>query len=249
MLTVDFSRFHVRPGERILDMGCGGGRHAFHLYRLGADVVALDRDASELAEVERMLSAMASEGQVAEGASAVTVQAQAYDLPFPDAHFDKVICAEVLEHIPDDRRAIAELVRVLKPGGQLAVTVPRYLPEKLCWALSETYHQVEGGHVRIYRGSELAHRLHTAGLVAEGSSHTHGLHAPYWWLRCAVGVTNERHPLVRAYHRMLVWDMVRRPWPTRMAERLLDPLIGKSLVLYLTKPENADVPKNVDVTA
>lgn len=239
MLTVDFDRFDVRPGDRVLDMGCGGGRHAFHLYRLGADVVALDQNADDLAEVDVMFSAMKAEGEAPPGASAVTVRGDAYALPFPDGHFDKVICAEVLEHIPDDRRAIDELVRVLRPGGQIAVTVPRWLPEKVCWALSDAYHEVEGGHVRIYRGSELEGRLETAGLVPVGTSHTHGLHAPYWWLKCAVGVTNDRNPLVRAYHQVLVWDMVKRPWATRVAERLLDPVIGKSLVLYLTKPEAA----------
>jgi hypothetical protein len=66
----------------------------------------------------------------------------------------------------------------------------------------------------------------------------HGLHSPYWWLKCAVGVDNDSHPLVKAYHRLLVWDIVERPLSTRLAERLLDPVIGKSVVLYLEKPED-----------
>ncbi len=48
---------------------------------------------------------------------------------------------------------------------------------------------------------------------------------------------NAEHPLVRAYHRLLVWDMMSRPWLTRALERVLDPVIGKSLVVYLRKPE------------
>ena len=237
MLTVDFDRFPVAPGDRVLDMGCGGGRHAFALYRFGADVVAFDQNADDLAEVDVMFAAMEQAGEVPAGARAQTVRGDAYDLPFPDASFDKVICAEVLEHLPRDERAMAELVRVLKPGGRMAVTVPRWGPEKLCWALSDDYHEVEGGHVRIYRGDQLTDRLTRAGLASEGTGHTHGLHAPYWWLKCAVGVRNDGNPLVRAYHQMLVWDMVKRPWPTRLAERLLDPVIGKSLVIYLRKPE------------
>ncbi len=239
MLTVDFDRFRVRPGDRVLDMGCGGGRHAFELYRRGAHVVAFDQNAADLAEVDVMFGAMALEGEVPEGATAETVRGDAYDLPFPDASFDKVIAAEVLEHLPDDERAMAELVRVLKPGGEIAVTVPRWGPEKVCWALSDAYHEVEGGHVRIYKGTELEERLARAGLQPQGTGHTHGLHAPYWWLKCAVGVDNDRNPLVRAYHQLLVWDMVKRPLATRVAERLLDPVIGKSLVVYLTKPETA----------
>ena len=48
---MDFQRFRVTPGDRILDMGCGAGRHAFELYRRGAHVVAFDLDADELAGV------------------------------------------------------------------------------------------------------------------------------------------------------------------------------------------------------
>jgi hypothetical protein len=51
---------------------------------------------------------------------------------------------------------------------------------------------------------------------------------------------NRDSALVRAYHRLLVWDLTERPWLTRRAERLLDPLFGKSLVVYADKP--ADVP-------
>ena len=208
MLTVDFDRLGLRAGERVLDMGCGAA--AVHLERVPA------------------------------GAEADIKQGDALEMPFPDEEFDRVVAAEVLEHIPEDELAIAELVRVLRPGGTIAVTVPRWLPEKVCWALSDEYHEVEGGHVRIYRGHELVGKLEAAGLEYVGRDHAHGLHAPYWWLKCAVGVDNERHPAVRAYHQVLVWDIMRRPGystVTRLLERALDPVIGKSLVLYLRKPE------------
>ena len=236
MLTVDFDRFPVGPGDRVLDMGCGGGRHAFALYRRGADVTALDMDAAELKDVSAMFAAMAEAGEVPQGARARTVRGTAYDLPFADGTFDRIIAAEVLEHLPEDERAMRELFRVLKPGGLIAVTVPRWGPELVCWALSSAYHEVEGGHVRIYRGSELRRRLTGTGLEATGEHHTHALHAPYWWLKCAVGVTDGEHPLVKAYHRLLVWDMMKKPKVTQLAERLLNPVVGKSLVVYLQKP-------------
>jgi SAM-dependent methyltransferase len=237
VLTVDFDRFPVQAGERVLDMGCGGGRHAFALYKAGARVVALDRDAAELGDVAGMFAALAPEVPPAAGASAV--RGDAYRLPFADASFDKIIAAEVLEHLPEDGRAMAELARVLKPGGLIAVTVPRWGPEKVCWALSDEYHANEGGHIRIYKAAQLRRRLMRQGLEPVGRHHAHALHAPYWWLKCAVGVHKSDHPLVTAYHRLLVWDMMRAPWPTRLAERLLNPLIGKSVVVYLRKPERA----------
>jgi SAM-dependent methyltransferase len=244
VLTVDFARLGVEPGHRVLDLGCGGGRHAFELYRRGARVVALDMDAAELKDVAGMLAAMAAEGEAPDAADAAALRGTAYALPFADGSFDRIIAAEVLEHLPDDRRAMGELFRVLKPGGQMAVTVPRWGPELVCWALSSAYHEVEGGHVRIYRGTELRRRLTDAGLEPVGAAHTHALHAPYWWLKCAVGVDNGDHPLVRAYHRMLVWDLMKGPRLTRWTEKLLDPVVGKSLVVYLRKPlEPAESPR------
>ncbi|GAC1444550.1 MAG: class I SAM-dependent methyltransferase [Mycobacteriales bacterium] len=238
MLTVDFEKFVVKPGDRVLDMGCGGGRHAFELYRRGARVVALDMDGDELRDVADMFGALQPE--VPAGAGAQAVQGNAYALPFAANSFDKVIAAEVLEHLPEDTRAMSELARVLKPGGLIAVTVPRWLPEKVCWALSQDYHSNEGGHVRIYTGATLRDRLRRSGLDLQGQHHAHALHAPYWWLKCLVGVDREQHPLVTSYHRMLVWDMMRAPWPTRAAERLLNPVIGKSLVVYLRKSAVVD---------
>ena len=236
MLTVDFDRFGVLPGERVLDMGCGAGRHAFELYRRGADVVALDQNTSDLAEVAVMFEAMAAEGQVPTGSSAATVEGDALALPFDDGEFDRIIAAEILEHIPDDRTAMEELFRVLKPGGVLAVTVPRWFAEKVNWALSDAYHEVEGGHVRIYKESELRGRLEHVGFVVDGRSFAHALHSPYWWLKCAVGVDNDTHPLVTAYHRVLVWDIMKAPALTRAADRLLNPVVAKSVVVYCHKP-------------
>ena len=235
MLTVDFERFPIVPGERVLDLGAGAGRHSFALLRRGAHVVALDHSMSEMRSVAGMFAAMAEAGEVPEGASAAAVRGDAYRLPFPDASFDKVVAAEVLEHLPEDGRAFAELERVLRPGGKIAVTVPRFFPERVCWALSDAYHEVEGGHVRIYRRSQVLDRLRAVKLAPYGSHHAHALHSPYWWLKCAVGVDNDSSKLVQTYHRMLVWDIMKGPKTTRIGESLLNPVLGKSLVVYASK--------------
>ena len=236
MLTVDFERLGVRPGERVLDLGCGNGRHAFEALRRGARVVALDRDETDCKGVAALLAGMESEGRAGPAGAGAALVGDGARLPFPDASFDRVVAAEVLEHVSSDRAVVAELARVLRPGGVLAVTVPRWFPEQVNWALSAEYHQVEGGHVRIYRRSRLARCLAGAGLVHLGSHHAHALHTPWWWLRCAVGVGREQHRLVRAYHRLLVWDITHPASPLRRLERVLDPLLGKSLVVYLARP-------------
>ena len=240
MLTVDFDRLGLKPGERVLDMGCGAGRHAFEMYRRGADVVAFDQDADELAKVNEWFWAMQEAGEVPAAASAATKEGDALALPFGDGEFDHVVAAEVLEHIPADIQAIQELARVLRPGGTMAVSVPRWFPEVVNWKLSTDYHSNPGGHIRIYTQEELADKVARAGLEQVGAaSYAHGLHSPYWWLKCAVGVRNDDHPLPKAYHRLLVWEIVKQPRILRWAGKVLDPVIGKSMVLYFRKPEAA----------
>ena len=236
MLTVDLDRLRVGAGDRLLDMGCGGGRHAFAALRRGAQVVAFDADGDELAQVRVMADAMALEGEIPVPGEAVTVQGDALSLPFDDGAFDRIIAAEVLEHIPDDAGAIAELARVLAPGGRIAVTVPSAFPERINWALDREYHDFPGGHIRIYRRSELEQRLTAAGLVVQGGHRAHALHAPYWWIRCAGGVNNADRVVARRYHDVLVWQIMKNPAALRYLDSALNPVLGKSLVIYAVKP-------------
>jgi SAM-dependent methyltransferase len=242
MLTIRFDRLAalgVRRGAVVLDAGTGFGRHAFELARRGYHVVALDYADDEVVGTRATFDAMVDTGDIAANSVAGVLRGDATRLPFADGAFDAVVCSEVLEHVPDDVGALAELVRVLRPGGPLAVTVPAWLPEKINWMLSDDYHApaVAGGHVRIYSATELKARLRAAGLQLAGSHRAHALHSPYWWLKCAVGVGDDDHPLVVRYRKFLEWDIVRQPRSTRIAEWLLSPVFGKSLVLYATKSD------------
>jgi SAM-dependent methyltransferase len=240
MLTVDFERLGIGPSTRVIDVGCGAGRHAFEAYRRGADVVAFDRAESELRSVDNILRAMAEAGEGPATASAKVVVGDALSLPYADETFDCVIASEILEHISEDDAAIAELIRVLKVGGTLVVSVPRWLPERVCWLLSEEYHSNEGGHVRIYRASQLRDKIASGGMVLTHAHHAHALHSPFWWLKCVVGVSKADHPAVTAYHKLLVWDLMRRPKITQLAESLLNPIVGKSVAMYFVKQQVAE---------
>lgn len=237
MLTIRFDELGLRPGDRVLDVGAGFGRHVYECARRDAHVVALDYAADEVAQTRDTLDAMVGAGEIPEDNVLGVLRGDATSLPFSDGTFDVVITSEVLEHIQDDVRAIAEMVRVLKPGGRFAVTVPAWFPETVSWKLSDEYHAPKsvGGHVRIYAATELRAKLRAAGLDVDGGHRAHALHTPYWWLKCAVGPRNDDHPAVAAYRRFLEWDIIEQPTSIRIAEMVLAPVIGKSAVHYGTK--------------
>ena len=246
MLTIRSRRLAdlgLRPGGRVLDVGTGFGRHAFELARQGMRVAALDVAADEVTGTRDTLTAMVESGEIPAERFIGVLRGDATRLPFADGTFDAVITSEVLEHVPDDTGALAEMVRVLTPGGVFAATVPSWLPEKINWMLSDEYHApaAAGGHVRIYSATELKAKLRAAGLQLAGSHHAHALHTPYWWLKCAVGLNDGDNALVSKYRQFLEWDIVKQPRSTQVAERVLSPVLGKSLVLYGVK-QNGDNP-------
>ena len=161
MLTIRFDRLPINEHTLFLDAGAGFGRHAYEAARRGATVVALDYGHDEVTATRNTFAAMAMAGEIDSSRFGGTIRGDATRLPFADAAFDCVVTSEVLEHIHDDRAALGELARVLKPGGTFAATVPSYLPEKINWMLSDENHApfVAGGHVRIYKANELRQRL------------------------------------------------------------------------------------------
>jgi SAM-dependent methyltransferase len=235
MQTIDYTIFKLASGDRVLDLGCGEGRHVISTYAEGRDVHSVGVDLS-LKDLQTTRTRFADFAAIHDTRKQLSLAVgSAMCLPFADQTFDKVICSEVLEHIPDYQAAIAEIYRVLKPQGLLAISVPRYLPEKICWWLSDAYHANEGGHLRIFRAGALRHDVELFGLHYLRKHWAHALHSPFWWLKCLFWKTQDSNPLVKSYHRFLVWDLLERPWITRTLEYALNPLCGKSVVMYFYK--------------
>jgi SAM-dependent methyltransferase len=229
--TINFDRFRLQPGEVVLDLGCGEGRHAITAYlKEQVRVIGLDLSVKDLKTAGSRFADFRDEGDATRSVSFTC--GSGLKLPFKDATFDKVVCAEVLEQIPDYRQVLDEIRRVIKPGGRLAVSVPRFGPEWVCWQLSEAYHQVPGGHVRIFRRGELRRSVEDADMRWLDAHWAHGLHSPYWWLRCLFWSRGENVWPVRLYHRLLVWDLMKKPRLTRVLEQLMNPIWGKSTVMY-----------------
>jgi SAM-dependent methyltransferase len=234
MLTVDCRLLEIEDGEQILDVGCGEGRHSWEACkRYKCLTCALDVEEANLEKTQYIFRLMDREGQCS--GQWGLIRADAMRLPFKDAAFDKIICSEVLEHLADDGQGIREMRRVLKDDGALAISVPSYLPEAICWRLSRGYHNKPGGHVRKYRASELMAALRQNNLSIYATRRKHALHSFYWVARCLFGIKNERAWLPSLFHRFLVWDIETKSKPVRLLEGLLNPPFSKSTVFYTRK--------------
>ncbi len=227
--TVNLEQLGLKDGDRLLDVGCGLGRHTLAAYRHHQLLaVGVDLSLTDLQEAQRRFGDF---DQAMPTKSAAWAQSNAMQLPFADASFDKVICCEVLEHLSDYARVVTELVRVLKPGGTLAVSVPSYWPERICWLLSADY-AATVGHLRIFRGDELVRAIEAQGMHCIAEHREHGWHSPWWWLQALLWRRRERSKLVRLYQRFLDWDLFQAPAWLRRLELWLNPLLGKSRVFY-----------------
>lgn len=241
MLTVDFAKLAApnsadQQPRRLLDLGCGEGRHTIGAYWLlnNWEIIGVDKARADLTIAKHKFDDFRQ--QFTQPNQVMFIEGDGLDLPFANHSFDVIICSEVLEHIPDVASMLREIKRLLKPGGQLALSVPRYWPEKLCWWLSDDYHSNEGGHLRIFGRGELRRQVHALGFHLHHQHYAHSLHSCYWWLRCLFWRSGEQHPLCQLYHRFLVWDLMQKPLLTRWLDAALNPVMGKSLVLYCRAP-------------
>ncbi len=165
IIRAELDRLPLAPGARVLDAGCGSGRTLQELVDYGeVQGVELSPEAAELARSR-------GHGEVLVG--------RLEALPFPDSTFDLITCLDVIEHTPDDRVTLAELLRVSRPGGWLLVTVPAY---QALWSL----HDEANHHYRRYSRAMLRDAALNAGwTVARMSSFNSLLLAPAAAVRIA----------------------------------------------------------------
>lgn len=233
MLTINFKQLNFNDGDTLLDVGCGEGRHVIHAcLEHNIQGVGVDLSLRDLKITAERFAPYAGYNPKSHFA---IQQTDATKLPFADHSFDKIICSEVLEHIENYTGVLHEIKRVLKPNGILAISVPRAWPEKICWRLSNAYHQVEGGHIRIFNARQLRSEIEMQGFEFTHRYWAHALHSPFWWLKCLWWNSQDSSRVIKAYHQLLVWDLMQKPWITQTLEKLLNPFLGKSVVMHFKK--------------
>ncbi|MCP4137464.1 MAG: class I SAM-dependent methyltransferase [bacterium] len=230
MLTVDFEKLQVRKGDITLDAGCGFGRHSREYLRRGASVFSMDLDEESLKMTRLALKEDQKAGESHEDSRFIVHSGDALNLPFKDETFDRIICSEVMEHVPDDFKACNELVRVLKKNGRIAITVPTYFSEAIYDVLTYEYFTSPGGHVRKYFPGKLAKIMRENGLEIYAVDFRHSFHTIWWIIRSVVGLHLSEHPITKAYHRFLIRTLTSKFM--RKAERFFDNFFPKSIILY-----------------
>ncbi len=231
MLTVDFQKLPLMRGDLVLDAGCGEGRHTFECFRHDCSVLGMDLNHRSLLKARYILEQMRGRGD-APGRFSL-LRGDTLRFPFPDETFDKIICAEVIEHVRDEHLAMTELARILKARGKMAITVPTLITEHLYDKLSPEYFRTPGGHIRKVTPSALASSMEKNRLRIYAVGFAHAFHSPYWMLRCIFGLHDEKAAIPRLYRRFLHLALFSRP--LRLAEKICNSFFPKSVILYAQK--------------
>lgn len=234
MVTVGLDLLGLRDGDWLLDAGCGNGRHSWVASKRNhSTIIAFDTDWESLEKNKYTLALLRQKGEV--NSNSHLLQADITSLPFKDGAFNRIICSEVLEHIPQDQQAVRELIRVLDSDGAMGVSVPHYLAESICWMLSKDYYGFPGGHIRKYKSRQIAALLRSSGLNIYAIRRNHALHSFYWILRCLFGIKRENALVPSLYNKFLMLDIDNSHRARRWLEGFFNLIIPKSIIIYTRK--------------
>jgi SAM-dependent methyltransferase len=215
----EIARCRIVPEARILDLGTSTGTNLRMLREAGfRNVVGVDPSEEALRWCRTKHLDNVVKGDITQ-------------LPFPDGQADLVLATDVIEHLADDRPAIREIVRVLKPGGVVLIAVPAF---QLLWGLQDEVAE----HKRRYRKRDVERILTDAGLMIERSYYFNYLlflpillaRGVLRFLPGAVSSENEvNSPLInRILNRIFAFDVASAP--------LIRPPFGVSALVLATKP-------------
>lgn len=219
----------VAGEDVVLDVGCGEGGALTFCAKTGARIIAVDHDAQTLARAREFV-----EGRGAGDKEFIVASAEA--LPLPDGVATRVLCMEVLEHVPDPQQALAELARVGAPGALYLITVPDPRGEELLEVLGPDSYFEPPNHIRIIGRDEFEGWVGDAGLTVI----SHDYYGFYWLLWLALAWSRDVPDDGPADATLVNWT---RTWRALLespggaeVQRKMDRFMAKSQIIVAQKP-------------
>ena len=221
--------FTIKAEDTVIDVGCGeGGTANFAAYQ-GAEVIATDIDEVKVEQTRQKL-------QKSKARCFETMVSDSNPLPIADERVTKVICMEVMEHVPDPQQFISELVRVGKPGAQYLLTVPDPASENLQKDLAPPCYWEAPNHLRIFSHEEFETLVDSAGLIIEKKI-LRGFYWSMWWV--FFWASNQQlgepeGPILKNWTE--TWNAVLQSEKATQLKQVLDHHLPKSQIIIARKP-------------
>jgi SAM-dependent methyltransferase len=168
---VSFLSLGLPPGSRVLDVGCGRGVVLGALADRGLEVHGVE------------MSAAAARG--ADPRAQVRIAANLADAGYPSSHFDQVLIWHVLEHVASPRELLAEVRRILRPGGRLVVAVPNFASRQAAWSGAAWFHLDLPRHLYQFPLAALRRLLEEIGFEPISDHHFSVRQNPFGWVQSA----------------------------------------------------------------
>jgi len=224
--------FLIRGEDTVIDVGCGSGGMSDFAAACGAEVIATDVDGEKTETLEQRL-------RLSRARAFRTIVSDSNPLPLADGIASKVICMEVLEHVEDPRRLLAELVRVGRPGAQYLISAPDPFSESVQRRVAPQCYWESPNHLHVFQRDELDALVQEAGLVIE-SRPAHFFYWFMWWILFwgAGGVYQFGEPEGKAAvldHWNKTWHALLSNANGRRVAKALNELMPKSNVLVARK--------------
>ena len=220
--------FPITAADVVLDVGCGDGGNIYFAGQQGAHVAFIDVEPERVAETERR-------ARTSQARDVIPIVSDCNPIPLPDGYASVVICTEVLEHVPDPERLVAELVRVGGPGARYLISVPDPVAESVQRKLAPASFFREPNHIRTFERDAFMQLLMRHGLLIE-RMHGYGFFWSVWWAMfwsCDAAGEGRSHPALQ--HWSQSWMAMLESRDGKKIKAALDEMMPKSQLLLARK--------------